>query len=138
MRMPHACPDCGARLSGDVVRCPSHTDAPGRPAACEACGARTSGARFCPAHQGHAEAMRVAAAPYRVGYADPEYMRNRRLRYELASGLCEVCGWPVTFAECETHHDLALSRGGTSSVENLRVCHHHCHPRGRRARRGEA
>ena len=128
-------------MPAGAARCVQCSSGVGRPASCQACGAITDGSPFCDRHRNHEEQTRGARQPYRGGY-DQAYLRNRRLRFDLAGGLCEFCGQKIERDEFgrlifETHHHLALSRGGTGDVSNLRVCHHECHPRGRRARRGE-
>ena len=85
------------------------------------------------------EAERLETQPWRHGYQDPAYIRNRQARYELAEGRCEACG--VTLGpgwECD--HLKALRDGGTHAIDNLRArcpeCHHKKTARDRRRRQG--
>ncbi len=88
-----------------------------------ACGARTAGAGYCEPCAAIVEAERLAAQPYREEYSTAEYLRNRRRRFELARGRCEVCGEPLDPKHFECHHVVALADGGHSELANLRVTH---------------
>jgi 5-methylcytosine-specific restriction endonuclease McrA len=117
------CRVCGARSLPGRDRCPAHEAGSGRASSCRRCGVRTAGAGLCPRCQAVDQAERAAAQSYREGYHDPVYQENRRRRFELARGLCEVCGLALDPDHFECHHVLALSEGGDSSLANLRVTH---------------
>lgn len=76
---------------------------------------------YCEAHDPQKDLERMQRQPWRKEYRDPEYLRNRQRRYELAGGRCEDCGLQVAVGEFECDHELALSRGGTHAIENLRI-----------------
>ena len=117
------CRVCGARAAPGKDRCERHASGSGRPSSCRSCGARTSGAGYCPACAAALEAERLAAQPYRANYGANEYLTNRRRRFELAGGRCEVCGQALDPKHFECHHVVALADGGDSSLGNLRVTH---------------
>jgi len=122
-RFARPCRVCGARSEPGRDRCRRHLLGSGRASSCRSCGARTDGAPYCAACAAALEAERLAAQPYRAEYSAAEYLRNRRRRYELAGGLCEVCGQPLDPQDFECHHVVALADGGDSSLANLRVTH---------------
>ena len=117
------CRVCGARSAPGKDRCARHAAGSGRASSCRRCGARTSGAGYCAPCAAIVEAERQAAQPYREDYSRAEYLRNRRRRFELAGGLCEVCGQALDPAHFECHHVIALADGGHSELANLRVTH---------------
>jgi 5-methylcytosine-specific restriction endonuclease McrA len=84
-----------------------------------------AGAEYCPAHS--AEQERLLSQPWRAGYYDPAYLRNRELAWKRAAGHCEVCGIPIARAAAECDHIVPLRDGGTNLIENLRwecvTCH---------------
>ena len=121
---------CGLRVKPGENRCPRHRAGTGRRSSCEVCHARTDGTRYCLEHM-PTEADRLTLFPYREGYRDPVYRKNRLARYEYAGGLCEFCGKPLDRAHFECHHVDRNPRNNRH--ENLRVIHHQCHPRGRLA-----
>ena len=63
-------------------------------------------------------------AAYRRHY-DSEYRSNRKLRYEMAGGRCEMCGRPVADGEWECDHLIPVRdwtrAGSPNQVGNLRV-----------------
>ncbi len=66
------------------------------------------------------EAARLARQPYRQGYTDPEYLRNRPIVYAEAGGHCEACGGPLG-PDWECDHIVPLRDGGTSVRSNLQA-----------------
>jgi hypothetical protein len=122
-RFARPCRVCGARSAPGKDRCERHSAGSGRPSSCRRCGARTAGAGHCQPCAAIVEAERLAAQPYREDYSSAEYLRNRRRRFELAGGRCEVCGEPLDPKHFECHHKTALADGGDSSLANLRVTH---------------
>ena len=117
------CRICGARSAPGKDRCERHAAGSGRASSCRRCGARTAGAGYCEPCAAIVEAERLAAQPYRDDYSSAEYRRNRRRRFELAHGLCEVCGEPLDPQHFECHHVIALADGVHSELANLRVTH---------------
>ena len=53
----------------------------------------------------------------------------RDLIYARDSGLCGICGQPVTREDMHMDHVAARSRGGADSVDNLRTAHALCNIR---------
>ncbi|MFA7265120.1 MAG: HNH endonuclease signature motif containing protein [Candidatus Nanopelagicales bacterium] len=114
----------------------------GRP--CIVCGARTNGTGRCPAHPGRTEAERVKAQPWRLGYRDPAYHRERQAAKTRAAGRCEQCGGMCIDCELqlaqqcphlECDHIIELSRGGTNIRDNMiMLCplHHQAKTKSRR------
>lgn len=80
-----------------------------------------AGSAYCATHTAEVEAERRARQPWRQGYKDAEYQKNRKRRYVMADGRCEDCGIAVDDGEWECDHDVALSDGGTNAVGNLRI-----------------
>lgn len=70
-------------------------------------------------HQTPAE--RLAAQPWRTGYQDPLYARNRPLAYERDGRRCVKCGLPLSAEAYICDHILPLSEGGTSELEDLQT-----------------
>jgi 5-methylcytosine-specific restriction endonuclease McrA len=66
-------------------------------------------------------AERLAAQPWRAGYADPLFARNRPRAYERDGGRCVRCGFEVSPRAYICDHVLPLSDGGTSEIENLQT-----------------
>lgn len=104
------------------------------------CSAPAVGGDYCAAHSAAAE--RLERQPWRAGYADPEYLRSRALRWQMACGHCEECGAELgDDAECD--HLVPLRDEGTNLVDNLRWRCGRCHKaktradRRRRHERGE-
>lgn len=82
------------------------------PVSCKVCG-RLGPTSFCEAHkpapygQDRSEAERVAAQPWRKGYRDPAYHRERQAVLNRAAGRCEKCGRTTT--DLEVDHIIPLS-----------------------------
>ena len=133
MKLPSSCLVCGRRVPAGANHCDAHAAGAGRRASCQVCGKPTAGELYCPQHV-PTEEDRLRRFPYRTGYQDPEYRRNRRQAWERDGGRCTVCGAPVSLDDCETHHVRPLSRGGGDEAANLRTVHHDCHPRGKHGR----
>lgn len=126
---PRPCVVCGRRVDGGGARCPEHMIGGSRPRSCVVCGIQTRG-NYCAAHDPEAEEARVARNPYRLAYKDPEYARNRLLRFERARGRCEACGiGPLAGGEWESDHLVDLRDGGTNALDNLRILCRPCHKR---------
>lgn len=70
------------------------------------------GGRYCAAHK--SEAWRGRPTPTERGY-DAEYRRNRKIALARDGYRCVHCGPPASQAD----HVVAVSKGGTSAVENL-------------------
>lgn len=92
---------------------------------CRYCAAHAlHGSDACAAHQG--EAGRLIAQPYRAGYRDPEYGKNRSLALKRAKGLCESCGDPLPWSKdgkrriFQCHH--IDGNPTNNSLSNLLVC----------------
>lgn len=134
------CGVCGARVTDGSSRCPRHK---GRAyklrVSCIVCGTLGS-TSFCDAHKPEPyggqrdQAARVEAQPWRLGYRDPDYHRNRQAAITRAGGHCEICNAPVTKGQYEVDHIVALSRArSTDDIkalnrrENLRVLCLGCH-----------
>lgn len=138
-----SCVICGARTGG-ASRCPQHVERKGRhPRSCREPGCTVRGyADWCEEHKPlppgstRTEAERLAAQPWRQGYRDPAYHRERAAAMRRAQGKCERCrrrkgdtcrihGEPI---KLECHHVIPLRRGGTNSRGNFAVlCHCCCH-----------
>lgn len=89
---------------------------------------RVSGSNYCETHDPKIdEAERNARNPYRQAYKDPEYARNRRIRFQRAGGRCEACGIPLEPGAWECDHVVETRDGGTNLVENLRCLCKPCH-----------
>ena len=67
-------------------------------------------------------------------YRDSEYRRNKKARYQLAGGRCELCGAQVG-ATWECDHVVPIRDGGSNLIENLRVHCVRCHREKTRADR---
>jgi hypothetical protein len=56
---------------------------------------------------------------------------EKQLIFERAHGVCEICAEPVDFSDAEyDHFPLPHALGGKTVVENARLVHATCHPRG--------
>ncbi len=113
---PRPCTRCGRRVENGVELCPVCTSSPGRfPIA--------------------GSALPSEPRPY----DDPDYRRNRALRYKIAGGRCELCHRPVKRGEWECDHVIPVVdwirrklAGSPHRVGNLRIlctvepnrCHH--------------
>lgn len=100
---------------------------------CARCGTRIPSGTFCPKCKPPAPPQLESQRPaYRAHYASSEYRVNRKIRFRLAHGRCEVCGTPLAGygakgVRWEAHHVVALSDGGSDAVENLRCLCLRCH-----------
>lgn len=126
---PKPCVICGVRVTDGNARCEQHRvgRGTGRMTSCLVCARPTMG-RFCELHEPELdEAIRNARNPYRREYSSREYAVNRQHRFERARGRCELCGATLVAGEWDCDHLVALSRGGTNAIENLRVLCRPCH-----------
>ena len=88
------------------------------------CGRRAiPGTSRCDRHPAPAQtqAERLSAQPWRAGYADPLFARNRPLAFKRDGGRCVLCGFEVSPRAYICDHVLPLSDGGTSDLENLQT-----------------
>lgn len=126
---PRPCVVCGRRVDSGESRCEQHKVGGARPRPCMVCGVASQG-NYCLLHEPQVdEAERNARNPYRKAYSDPEYARNRRIRFERAGGRCEMCGIGLQPAEWDCDHLVDVKNGGTNSLDNLRVLCRPCHKR---------
>jgi 5-methylcytosine-specific restriction endonuclease McrA len=51
----------------------------------------------------------------------------RQFVYERDQGRCRYCGAPVRLDECNIHHALELSQGGSNHPSNLKTLCKNCH-----------
>lgn len=128
MIRPKPCVVCGRRVEDGSSRCEAHKIGGRRNRSCVVCGMTTRG-NYCEAHDPQAEAARVARNPYRLAYRDPEYARNRQIRFERVRGRCESCGVALVVGAWESDHVVELADGGTNALENLRILCKPCHKR---------
>jgi hypothetical protein len=116
---------CGRRITDGQVRCTRCRDRGGRPQSCTICGRRCRGP-YCPDHAFLAQASRrtnaerEAAQPWRAGYRDPNYHREKAAAKRRANGHCESCGVPSGHLEC--HHVIPLSTA--RNLDELRALNH--------------
>ena len=134
---------CGRRALPGETRCALHLNGSSRPTCCLECGRRTSGgAPYCSEHTLSEQERRLLAQPWRVGYSDPMYARNRPLVFKRDGGRCVRCGFDVSPRAYICDHIIPLSEGGTSAIENLQTLCRSCskrktrNDRRRRARTG--
>ncbi|MEI6450167.1 MAG: HNH endonuclease signature motif containing protein [Actinomycetes bacterium] len=88
------------------------------------CGRRSlPGTNRCALHPAPTvtQAERLAAQPWRAGYYDRDFARNRPLAYKRDEGRCRRCGFEVAPRAYICDHVLALSDGGTSDLDNLQT-----------------
>jgi 5-methylcytosine-specific restriction endonuclease McrA len=93
----------------------------GFPKTCIVCGRRgVAGTSRCEKHPApvQTEAERLARAPYRRGYSDPEYLRNRQICHQEATGRCAACGEPLG-SDWQCDHIVPLRDCGSNLLENL-------------------
>lgn len=131
---PRPCVICGRRTDG-AAKCPQHADQHyAHPVACKICG-RPSAKTYCPEHDPifgpKTEEERLARQPWRRGYRDPNYPRERQAALKRAGGRCEKCG---RVARLEVDHVRPLSTarspeelGALNRRENLRCLCQTCH-----------
>ena len=139
--VPKPCIVCSARVTDGTARCAKHKVGGRMMQPCMVCG-RSSVDRYCPRHQPELdEATRNARNPYRQAYHDPEYARNRQIRFERANGRCEGCGKQVVPGGWHCHHVVEIRKGGSHAVENLRILctedPNNCHKRAHQLLRGK-
>jgi 5-methylcytosine-specific restriction endonuclease McrA len=58
---------------------------------------------------------------------------ERELIYYRDKKRCGVCGGQVAWGEAEFHHVVEHSKGGQTTIENGRLVHAECHPKGHKA-----
>lgn len=136
------CIVCGTRTSGGP-RCPSHANRGHLlPRSCARCGAAgVVEGNYCERCEPAVEAERQSRHPYRIGYSDPLYYKNRAKTLRAAGGrygVCELCGGRGTKDDpLEVDHIVPLSarRPNPNALSNLRAVHH-SENQARRRRRG--
>lgn len=112
--IPRACSVCG-RPTRNGSRCEAHAAQHYRlPVACRVCG-RPGPKSWCPEHDPitgpKTEAQRLEQQPWRAGYRDPDYHRERAAVMRRAAGRCEKCGRTDRPLECD--HVVPLSTATT-------------------------
>lgn len=123
--MPVPCLVCGRRVDEPrKSRCAEHENQKHRiPTACVTCGKPSSNG-YCEEHQ-PTEADRLKKQPFRAGYRDPAYYRERQAAIKRAAGRCERCGRSDLPLQCD--HIVPLKDGGKNVRSNLwmlcRLCH---------------
>ena len=117
---------CGRRALPGETRCALHLAGASRPTCCRECGKRTSGAPYCPEHTLSEEDRRLLAQPWRAGYSDPAFTRNRPRAYERDGRDCVSCGQQLGANEYICDHIVPLSQGGTSDLANLQTLCRSC------------
>ena len=88
------------------------------------CGRRAlPGSSRCERHPApvQSQSERLAAQPWREGYSDPLFARNRPLAYKRDGGRCVRCGFEVGPRAYICDHVLPLSDGGSSELGNLQT-----------------
>jgi len=135
---------CGRRIDGPGARCETCKTSAWGAGVCLTCHQPTDGtSAFCDRCRPRPnEAARNARFSYRRVYADPEYKRNRLLRYELVGGRCETCNAPLkgdlhpdgASWQCDHHLEPQLFADplDANALENLRcycMAHHNAKTR---------
>jgi 5-methylcytosine-specific restriction endonuclease McrA len=124
--MPVPCLVCGRRVVGGGSRCAEHSGRKHRlPTACVTCG-RPSNGNYCEEHE-PTEEDRLKAQPFRIGYRDPNYHREKQAAKTRANGACEKCGRTDLKLECD--HIIPLKDGGKNERGNLWMLCTMCHRR---------
>lgn len=124
---PKSCTVCGRRVEDGLARCELHRSQAGtRARSCVVCG-RPTMRNYCDAHDPQLDEERMERQPWRKEYRDPEYRRNRQVRFERSRGRCEACGELLEPGWWDCHHVIALRDGGTNAIENLRIICDTCH-----------
>ena len=108
--LPRACLVCGRKTSG-ASKCPDHAGQHyAHKVACRVCGL-PGPKSWCPDHDPilgpKTEAERLDRQPWRQGYRDPAYHRERAAARKRAGGRCEKCGRSDRPLECD--HIVPLS-----------------------------
>lgn len=123
--MPVPCLVCGKRVTTGKSRCPDHENQRHRiPTACVECG-RPSASGYCPDHDPGTEENRLKKQPFRAGYRDPAYYRERQAALTRAAGKCERCGRSDLKLECD--HIVPLKDGGRNERSNFQILCKLCH-----------
>lgn len=121
------CLICGRRVAGGKSRCPEHENQRNRlQTACQECG-KPSSSNWCEEHEPTLESNRLKAQPFRAGYRDPNYHRERQAAKNRAGGRCEKCGRSDMKLECD--HIIPLKDGGLNVRSNMRMLCTMCHRR---------
>ena len=97
--IPKPCGVCGRRVDSGKGRCAEHQGRAYKlPVSCKVCG-KLGPSSFCDLHKPEPyterqqpEAARVEAQPWRKGYRDPNYHRERQAVLRRSAGACEKCG----------------------------------------------
>ena len=125
--IPRPCIACGRRVMDGQSRCQQHRDRPyGRATSCRECGIRTDGGLYCIDHTflaeqaGKPQKERVERQPWRRGYRDPNYFRERAAAIKRAGGSCERCG--RRDQKLEVDHKIPLSTA--TSEEQIQQLNH--------------
>ncbi|CAB4218902.1 McrA Restriction endonuclease [uncultured Caudovirales phage] len=131
------CLVCGRRVVGGKSRCPAHEGQRNTIAtSCVTCG-KPCLSGWCADHDPELESNRLKAQPFRAGYRDPAYHREKQAAKTRAGGKCERCGRSDLPLECD--HVVALKDGGKNERSNLvflcRACHGRKSSRDRQARK---
>ena len=117
-RIARPCRICGTRVTNGTSTCPRHKGHAHRtPTSCKTCG-RLGPTSFCPQHQPapyggpdtRTPEQRQHAQPWRAGYRDPNYHRERQATLNRAHGHCENCGNP---GPLEVDHIIRLKTATT-------------------------
>lgn len=144
--LPRACQVCGRRVPEGRAKCDEHAGQHyAHQVACRVCGL-PSPKSYCPQHDPilgeRTEAERLQRQPWRRGYRDPNYHRERQATLNRAQGRCEVCGRP---GRLEVDHIRPLSSARDSaelaalnSRANLRALCVACHRFKTKGRRNRA
>lgn len=129
MTIAKACGVCGARVPTGHGRCENCRGRSGRhPISCRVCGI-LSPKSYCPEHEpdwkNRPEKERTEKQPWRSGYRDPAYYKERQAALRRAGGACENCGRSDLPLECD--HIVPLSKGGVNHRDNMRILCQTCH-----------
>jgi 5-methylcytosine-specific restriction endonuclease McrA len=53
--------------------------------------------------------------------------RTRKIKlYELAKGICYLCEQKINFVDASVDHVIPISKGGSSTLSNLKIAHSSC------------
>lgn len=119
-----ACLICGKRIPVGSSRCVEHATTSLRMgSSCVKCGQPATSGPYCEQHK---PAQTRSAQPYRRGYSDPAYHRERQATLNRAAGACERCG---RYAPLQVDHIVPLRDGGANTRQNLQALCHECHAR---------
>lgn len=130
MAIGKPCGVCGARVPGGQSRCENCKGVAHRhPISCKVCG--VPGPRsYCDEHTPDwnaqkTEAQRLEKQPWRAGYRDPNYYKERQAALRRARNACEKCGRSDLALQCD--HIVPLSKGGMNVRENFQILCVNCH-----------